>query len=87
MEPEFNIVPPPADAAKMMGSVATDFWRCYGCRRLTSQPEMDTILSGTIAACCPRCGSSRFQPSNPPWYWWAMPRLWMFTIDRLRGRA
>lgn len=65
-----------------IGEVAFDFYRCRGCKRLVTQPEMAAAMGpqGSIS-CCP-CGSVEYKPTNPTRLEYLLPRVWTFAIAR-----
>jgi len=64
-----------------------DFLACDRCGRLCTKLEAVAGLGiGGSGHICP-CGALRYRPANLPWYKWALPRVWVFALMRLRGRV
>jgi len=61
-----------------------DFYRCVRCTRVVTQPQMQRGLSATKALrICP-CGGLKFQPTNPRWHEYFLPRVLAFAWTRAR---
>jgi DNA-directed RNA polymerase subunit RPC12/RpoP len=72
-----------------LGESDYDFYRCYKCHRLITR--VDEILfftanSKTAGKVCP-CGSMKYQPANPRWFEYFLPRTIRFAYHRIRGNA
>jgi hypothetical protein len=66
-----------------------DFYRCYKCGKLITRiDEIRAFTAGHKATgkIC-SCGSPKYQPSNPKWFEYLLPKVWKFALYRIRGLA
>jgi hypothetical protein len=62
-----------------------DFYRCGKCNGLITKPEMSDALDRSGKPC--RCGALKFSPTNPLWWEYFLPRVWVFAWMRVKGVA
>lgn len=66
-----------------LGSDTYDFYRCFRCHRLLTNPEVVAGLQVHPVKICP-CGALKFSPTDPHWYEYVLPRVIRFAIARAR---
>jgi hypothetical protein len=69
-------------------AVPYDFFFCKKCHRLITALQMAKTMGKDPERRSPcACGGLKMSPGNMAWYHWLLPRVWVFAVARLRGKA